>query len=122
MPNPIYPTLPSGSLPDSAQFGQDLEDPAMRTEMEGGYVATRPKHTRAPRKTWMVAYRNLTDDDKLSLETFWGTVRGGSVIFDWTNPSNLTVYQVRFKDPLKFRYTGIGSSQRWDCSFSVEQA
>jgi hypothetical protein len=122
VPNPIYPTLPSGSLPDSRQFSQALEDPAMRTEMEGGYVSTRPKHTRTPRKTWSVAYQMLTDADKTELETFWNTVKGGSVIFDWTNPANDVVYQVRFKEPLNFQYKGIAYTRRWDCSFSVEQA
>jgi hypothetical protein len=118
----VYPTLPSGSLPDSKQFGIQLEDPAMRTEMEGGYVITRPKHTRAPRRTWPIAYQMLTDADRTTLGNFWNTTKGGSLTFDWTNPADGAIYTVRFKDPLQFKYVGIGSSKRWDCSFSLEQA
>jgi hypothetical protein len=117
-----FPTLPSGSLPDSKQFAISLEDPAMRTEMEGGYVITRKKHTRTPRRTWAIAYQMLTEGDRTTLDDFWNTTAGGSLAFDWTNPADGSIYTVRFKDPLNFKYAGIGTSKRWDCSFSLEQA
>jgi hypothetical protein len=117
-----FPTLPSGSKPDSHQFTQTAEDPAMRTDIEGGYVVSRPKHTRTPRKNWGIAYQQLTAADKTALDAHWDAAHGGSLIFDWTNPENSVVYQVRFKDPLTWRYVGIGPTKLWDCSFSLEQA
>jgi len=118
-----FVTLPSGAKPDSSKFSEEIEDVAMRTELEGGYVATRPKHTRSPRKMWPVGYTNITDADKTALDDFYRlTAKGGSVIFDWTNPANSTVYQVRFKSSLQFQYKGVGNLRLWDCSFQLEQA
>lgn len=117
-----FPTLSANAVPDSSQFRVSYEDPSMRTDMEGGYVITRARHTRPPRRTWMVVYRMLTNADRALLETLWDTVRGGSATFNWTNPQNSTTYEVRFKDPLNFSYSGRGTNQRWDCSFSLEQA
>lgn len=117
-----FPTLSAAAIPDSAQFQVNYEDPAMRTEMEGGYVITRARHTRVPRRSWKVTYRMLGNADRTLLENLWDTVRGGSASFNWTNPQNATSYEVRFKEPLSFSYTGRGSNQRWDCSFTLEQA
>lgn len=124
MSNPAFPTLTGTfKLPDSKQFGLELEDPAQKTDIEGGYVITRPKHTRIPRKTWTgISYVQLNSTDKAALESFWNTVKGGSLIFDWTNPEDGSLYLVRFKDPVKFKYAGIGQTHYWDCSFSLQQA
>lgn len=122
MPNPLFPTLSGGTKPDAADFSVSYEDPALRTDMEGGYVVSRARHTRTPRKTFKVVYRNISNADKILIENFWNTVRGGSVIFDWVNPEDTLTYAVRFKDSLSSNYEGMGNTKRWDCSFSVEQA
>jgi hypothetical protein len=122
MATPTYPTLPSGTKPDGAQFAAEREDPSMSTDMEGGYVITRPKHTRTPRYTWSVAYQQLTTEDEATLQTFWNTVKGGSMIFSWAHPLTSVSYLVRFKGPIRWSYTGWGVRIRWSCSFSVEQA
>lgn len=122
MADPVFPTLTNLVKPDSSKHTETREDPAMRTEAEGGYVITRAKHTRVPRKSWTVGYRMLLNSDKAALDAFWDLVRGGSAIFDWTNPQDNVLYKVRFKEQIRWAYTGIGSSQRWDCSFSLEQA
>jgi hypothetical protein len=124
MPNPTYPALPSGMKPDSKQFQEERENPAMNTELEGGYVATRPKHTRAPRRDFRLVYVDLTDADKATLDNFWDTVKGSSVIFDWTHPKTGVVYSVRFKpgERLVWQYSGQGPRSRWDCSFILAQA
>lgn len=114
--------MPSGSKPDSKTFGVSLEDPAMRSETEGGYVITRARHTRAPRKTWAFGYKMLTNADRLALENFVTTVRGGSLIFTWLNPQDFVTYNVRFKELPKFGYEGLGTVQRWNCSMTLEQA
>lgn len=117
-----FPTLPSGNKPDSQYHGEQLEDPAIRTEIEGGYVASRPRHTRAPRTTYPVHYTEVTAADKAVLKQFWKDMKGGSNTFDWTNPEDGTVIEVRFKEPMQFNYKGIGTTKLWDCSFSVEEA
>jgi hypothetical protein len=106
---------------DSSKYGVEFEDPAKRSEMEGGYTFTRPMHTRAPRKTFKVGYTMLTATDKLALEAFWTTVRGGSLAFDWTNQQDNLIYNVRFKEKLSFTYAGAGDSQYWNCLLTLEQ-
>lgn len=122
MATPVFPTLPSGMLPDSQQFTETAEDPAKREDMEGGYVVSRAKHTRKPRRTWGIGFRDLTDADKVTLDDFWDTVRGGSLILNWTHPKTSVVYAVRFKESMNWKYVGWGPRSNWDCSFTLEQA
>ncbi len=120
-----FPTLSSifGFKPDSKDFVESLENTALRTELEGGYIATRPKHTRAPRRMFKIVYRYLDNTDKGLLETHWNTQRGGSLAFDWVHPQTGTTFTVRYKsDKLEFRYVGKNTTNRWDCSFELEQA
>lgn len=120
MANPIFPTLAKGQ--DSKHYGVELEDPAMRTQMEGGYVVSRAKHTRRPRRTFKTGFTGIGAADYATLQNFWDTVRGGSVIFDWTDPITNVVWQVRFAEKLVFKYAGIGNTRLWDVMASFEQA
>lgn len=122
MTNPVFPTLPSGKVADSAKFEVSKKDPAMRAEMEGGYAVTRARHTRKPPRLFKVAYTSIDNADKTVLDNFYDTVRGGSVIFDWTDPESLVIYQVRFSGSFILRYAGAGNNRLWDCSFDLEQA
>lgn len=122
MTTPVFPhILTSGEGQDAKKFGFDLEDPAIKSDMEGGYVFSRARFTRAPRRTWTSGFTYISAASKAQLVTFWTTVMGGSVIFQWKNPSDLVDYQVRFSDPLKFTYVGAGTNQRWDVTFKVEE-
>lgn len=122
MPNPIFPTLSRGE--DRALYSKELEDAALTTPMEGGYVVSRAKHTRTPRATFTSGFTFITDAERATLEAFYEQVRGGSVVFDWTDPiaSPSKVYQVRFVGPLKFDYKGKGNTHRWDVRFTLQQA
>lgn len=121
MTNPVFPTLSQGQ--DSSLYSVETEDPSLKTPLEGGYVVSRAKHTRTPRKTFKTGFTMLKNTDKATLDAFYsGSARGGSVIFDWTDPASAVVYQVRFLEKLSYRYTGVGTSQRWDVAFSLEQA
>jgi hypothetical protein len=119
---PFPHVLTTGEEQDSAKFSVEQEDPSMQTEMEGGYVVSRARHTRTPRRTWTSGFTYIKTAGKTELETFWTSVRGGSAIFQWRNPSDGLDYQVRFKGPLKFTYVGRGTNQRWDVSFTVQEA
>lgn len=127
MTNPVFPTLSVQS--NSSAHAPTQENPAIATKLEGGYVATRPRHTRTPRRTFPVSYTDLRDADKQLLMAFWDTVKGGSVIFDWTDPESAMnagvakTYQVRFTDQeLKWAYKGRGPTKLWDISFTLQQA
>ncbi len=115
-----FPTLASGQ--DSSKYKIGKEDVSMSTEMEGGYVASRPRHTRIPRKKWTTGYTELEDADKALLLAFYDTVKGGSVIFTWYNSEDLQTYSVRWKGALEFTYTGKFSRRRWSCEIMLEQA
>ncbi|KAA5604428.1 hypothetical protein F1188_16350 [Roseospira marina] len=109
---------------DAKKFEQTHQDPAMRAETEGGYVITRPRFTRRPRRSWTLGLTNIYDDDKATLEAFWNEVRGGSTAFDLTLPITGEVVPVRFADgsTMKFEYTGSILQDdgvhggRWDVS------
>lgn len=126
MPNPVFPTLTSGQ--DSKLYTMTPEDPAIISEMEGGYVVSRPRHTRKPRRTFTTGYTEIREADKVLLENFYDTVRGGSLIFDWTDPQSVMnggtakTYQVRFQGEVKFVYRGIGKTKVWDVQFTLQQA
>lgn len=120
MSNPVFPTLSKGQ--DSQFYEMTPEDPALKTQMEGGYVVSRPKHTRKPRRTFKTGFSSITQADYTTLMTFWETVRGGSLIFDWTDPATGTVYQVRFAAQPAFKYVGKGNTRLWDVQMTLEQA
>ncbi|MFM0095681.1 hypothetical protein PQQ87_08710 [Paraburkholderia nemoris] len=131
MTNPVFPNIVSAEPvspqmstgEDSKNFGIEYEDPSMQTKMDGGYVVSRAKFTRTPRRTWTSGYTSISNSDKQILSNFYQSVMGGSVIFDWTSPQDGQIYQVRFiSGSLKFRYTGIGTSQLWDVTYQVQEA
>jgi hypothetical protein len=120
MTNPVFPTTSKGQ--DSRFYEVSREDPALKTEMEGGYVVSRAKHTRRPRRKFKTGYSSIGNADRAILEAFYDQVRGGSAIFDWKDPIEQVVYQVRFSQALTFKYVGIGEAQLWDVSVELEQA
>jgi len=123
MPNPVFPTLAlTNGGQDSKVYNVEQEDPALKSDLEGGYVVSRAKHTRKPRKTFTTGYRAVSDADRKMLQNFYDTVRGGAVIFDWTDPVDGIVYQVRFVEKLQWKYVGIGEAKLWDVQFRVQQA
>ena len=117
-----YPTLPSATKPDSSKYSMSIEDTAISDETEGGYTITRPRHTRKPRRSWVIGYSFIGAADKAAIEAFYDTCLGASRIFNWTDPESLTLYQVRFKGNLQFSYMGRGATRRWDCDFELQQA
>jgi len=123
MANPIFPTLElkRGGI-DSSLYRVKPENPAMVTDLEGGYVVSRKRHTRKPRLTFTFGYKEIGDADYKKLLDFYQAVGGGSVIFDWTDPVDKVVYQVRFSAEPDFQYSGIGATRLWSVQFEVMQA
>lgn len=109
-----WPTLSRGQ--DERQFGIDYEDVTMASEMEGGYVITRPRHTRRPRRTWKTGFTEMTDADRVAWESFFDSVRGGSLSFEWPNPIDGQNYTVRLKsgETPSLEYVGRGGVHFWN--------
>lgn len=120
MTNPVFPTMDKDQ--DSRFYSVDLEDKAMKSQMDGGYVVSRAKHTRRPRRSFKTGFTGILNADRARLEAFYELVGGGSVVFDWTDPIEQKVYQVRFGAALSFKYSGIGIAQLWDVQIQLEQA
>lgn len=105
---------PVGISQDSSLFSETQQDPALRNEIEGGYVTTRAKYTRTPRKTFKTGFTHITDAQKQTLQAFWDTKKGGSASFTYTHPTLATDFTVRFKGAPNYIYKGHGTSYAWD--------
>jgi hypothetical protein len=131
--------------PDRKFWWLQKEDPAIRTDMEGGYVASRPRHNRDPlRRTWTFGYTDIDATDRAALENFWDSQKGGSKVWIWLDFASWDAaawaaeqvgggapdkapyrYFVRFaKDyKLAFEPKGYGRNFRFDCGpISIEEA
>jgi hypothetical protein len=94
---------------DATTFTSEQENVALpAAEMEGGYTITRPRFTRAARRTFSWQYREMRDADKAALESFWNQVKGSSAMFQWTHPISGEVISCRFQDGMKLKFKRIG--------------
>jgi hypothetical protein len=114
-----FPTLSTGI--DSSTFEQTIpEDPTASSESEGGYVITRPRFTRIPRKTFNFSFTDVSEADRVAfLDVFYAqTVLCSALNFNWTHPVTGIVHDVRFKSGSipRATYRGKGTNYRWDIS------
>lgn len=97
-------------------------DPTIRSQSEGGYVSTRPRFTRIPKK-WKLSYSQgnaLPLADKALLEAHEDSVHVGSGSFTWTNPMDGQTYTVRYVDgPIQFR--PLVGKLLWEAAVVLEQ-
>lgn len=107
-----FPTL--SKKENSAFFSETREDPTVRTKTDGGYMVSRPKHTRAPRRTISTGFSDLSNTDKETLEDFYDTMSGGAGSFTYIHPTSGVEIYVRFAQPFTVTYAGVGEAQRWD--------
>lgn len=91
-----WPSIASPHL----KYPEEWDDPAMRSEMEGGYTLTRPRYTRI-RRTWQLEWRAMSATDYALLTAFYVSTHGGSDSFAWTTPTDGASKTVRFSGPLK---------------------
>lgn len=108
--------LPLQDKQNSAKFTEETDNPAKETTTDGGYTYTRPQYTRRPRKTWVIGFTNLTEEERVILSNFFDQVKGGSNAFEWTHPVTKQIHNVRFKGTIQFIYRGAGTTYRWDTS------
>lgn len=92
-------------------------DPTIRNDYEAGYVITRARFTRIPKK-WHVVYNAMPQSDKEILQAFENDVKVGSCAFNWTNPLDNIQYTVRFLAPISYRLLSPGI---WQVEFDLEE-
>lgn len=111
---------------DASKYGFEQEDVSISSDMEGGYVITRPRTTRAPRRSWTSGFTDISNTNKLLLEAYYNT-KGSFASFTYEVPVPDTVggakevVTVRFKGPLKWEYKGFGTNARWNVEFKLEE-
>lgn len=105
--------FPLASKQDAAKFGFEQEDVGIRSEMEGGYVLTRPRHTRKPRRTWTTGFSAISNADKLTFEQFIND-HGTYLAFNYTVPIGGEIVNCRLKSVPKYKYLGWGDNPHWD--------
>lgn len=105
---------------DSSKFQETIaEDPAISSQMEGGWTPTRPRFTRRPPNTYALSFTDISDADKQALQQLYTDTRGGSeIISGWTHPTSGAAINVRFKQGSvpAYAYKGYGGNHRWDVS------
>jgi len=106
-----FPTF--GGKEDAAKFGFDSEDVGMRSEMDGGYVLTRPRHTRKPRRTFKTGFTGISQANFNTFLTFWEE-HGTYKAFNYTVPISGEIVNVRLQKKPTWAYKGIGQTFLWD--------
>lgn len=108
-----YPTL--SIKPDGDTYKIELSNPSYEvTQTDGEYNITRARYTRNPPTTIYFTYHAMTQADKVALESFWKSVQGSSQAFNFTDPVDGTVYNVRFKQGFRLQFQRQGFTALWD--------
>lgn len=112
-----FPTLSSAPLISGFNEAAAL-DPVIRSPKEAGYVQTRPRFTRVPKK-FHVTYASMTDSDKSALESWEATVGYGANSDTWMHPKTSVSYTVRLTGPIKY---ALGETDSlWTFDFDLEE-
>jgi hypothetical protein len=119
-----YTTLPLCDLLDSSKFAQEKENPALASKMDGGYVVTRPRHTRRPRRTFTLAFTDFTDAQRALVDDHFDAMHGGAMIFYFVHPVSKESILARYTTDttLQWGYSGSGRTPLWGVSFKVQEA
>lgn len=130
-----YPAFPELSRAFSLEQSEIPVDPTLRDPMENSIETTRARWTRN-RRTFSMAVRLLTADDKTALDNFYTNMTTGAaygalpfVVTDPRNLENPQTYTVRFASLPKYTDAGwIGADEagnaaqyRYNCTFQVRE-
>lgn len=114
MPIPGLVSLGFTASEDSKYMEEKPNDPAIRKEMEGGFVVSRPRFTRAPTTVITTGFTDISNADKVRLMNFYASMGGGSASFSYTHPVSNDLLTVRFAEAPAPKYAGMGGNHRWD--------
>jgi len=96
------------------------QDPAIRSQSEGGYITSRARFTRVARR-WTIRYEWMTQANKNTIKAFEDARHAGAESFTWTNPENATAYTVRFVEPVRYTAYPHTNFLWWSVEFVLEQ-
>lgn len=121
MANPVFPTL---SVKPSISYDITPEDVGIVSQMSDGSQISRPRFTRS-RLSFTYRWNAMTETDKTALLNFYcNTVKGSSLIWDWTDPDKKSatygqIYHVRFATAPKFSRS---TPNHWSVEISLQEA
>ena len=94
-------------------------DPTVRTEAEAGYVSSRARFTRTPRK-WQLRFDMTTAANKATIEAFVTSMGVGGASFTWAEPLGTNVV-VRFAAPPTYAPVANTNNTRWTITMTMEE-
>lgn len=106
---------------DSSTFKEGIVDKTVRSETDGGYELTRPRSTRAPRRTFEGTFTHVTEAGRAGIAAFVASKYVSALSFTFLHPVTSETLTVRFDGEPKYVYKGIGGTHRWDITFSLKQ-
>lgn len=114
-----FPTLSNADRVKVKDYTMPV-DPTVRTQFENGYVQTRARYTRLPKK-WSVVGEMLTTADKDLIASFEVARGVGGEEFTWTAPHNSTSYTVRFASPVVYTPIADTNFSVWNVEMVMEE-
>ena len=117
-------TAPTGLV--QAPYIEELTsalDPTVRTEVEAGYVASRARFTRTPRR-WTLRFDMTTTANVFGTDKIrdFVTARGvGGEAFTWVEPVAAESVQVRFQSPPVYTPVDGTNNTRWTIAMILEE-
>lgn len=99
---------------DSSKFSYEYEDKTIKSDTESGYVFTRKRHTRAPRRVFKTGFTDLIDEQKQAIDDFVKEYNIGAQMFVYEDPTTSEEITVRFTKTPKFKYKGMEGRHLWD--------
>ena len=112
-----FPTLSAPPLVEPYEESA-AQDPVIRSPKEAGYVQTRPRFTRVPKK-WHLSYAGMSSSDRTSIKSWESTSVYGANSDTWTNPADSTQYTVRLAGPIRYKFSV--SDSYWSFEFDLEE-
>jgi hypothetical protein len=96
-----FPTLSQDAPRPSSFTEMKAYDPSIRSQTEDGTVLSRARFT-ANKMRFDFVYDNLTEADKVLLETMEENVMVGGGTITWIHPRTDVSYTVRLAEPIRF--------------------
>jgi hypothetical protein len=116
-----FPRKPAISIGESpSKYDVIPEANEVKADAEGGYEFKRKRFTRAARNMITTGFIGIKNADKMVLEAFYNT-HGTTVAFTYIDDVSNVTRQVRFEDPPKWDYIGIGTTRLWSPSFKMKE-
>ena len=95
-------------------------NPTVRTEVEAGYVVSRNRFTRAPRR-WNLRYDMVKTANRDTIIAFVTTRGIGGESFQWTEPVAAASVTVRFLEPPVYVPAENTNNTRWTINLILEE-